>query len=370
VEHEAELMTVGRELLAQMRVDVSAWSAVRYRPRGKVGRDRRDLNAMARRQLAWALQEDFQATDAPLLRFTLEEEVKWREEDPWQGVGETLEILGALTAKERDVRDVWLLARAKRANFDTACGFDLFHVFAAGIEKTIAYVQSSDHPARQEVLDVLLDEQGAAQCSDEDLQRWRDSRPGEMPRAAEQRGRVFFERALALGRKDIAGVLLDEQIRQGPRDANSIRSFAYDLESLERWSEASALRKEGFVSIEDLFDKAGEACSIARLERLAQNPEEGARWLQLAGDLHAKNISWREVGLGRMFVEECFRTAAALGAERGAELFVLGDGLARETPRLPLVALEAAVEAAVIIKSPRLAHYRQKRTREAKRIGR
>lgn len=362
-------MKVGRELLAQMRMDSSAWSAVRYRPRGKIGRDRRDLNAMTRMQLAWALQSDYQKTDGSLLRFALEEEVKWREEDPWQGVGETLEILGALTARERDVHDVWMFVRAKQANFDTACGFDLRFAFAAGVEKTIVYVRTSDHAERQTVLDVLLDEQGAPRCIEEEVRRRLDSRPDQLPRDPNQRSRVFFERAMSLGRRDIANHLLDEEIRQSSRDANAIRSFAYDLEALERWSEASALRKEAFAAIEDIFDKAGEACTIARLERAAKNPGEGERFLLFAAKLHAENISWREVGLGRMFVEECFRTATALGPERGATLFVLADGLAKETPRLPLVAWEAAVEAAEVVKSPRVSHYRRQRTREAKRIG-
>lgn len=358
---------MGRELLAQMRIDPSAWSHVSYRPRGKVGHDRSDLNASSRMQLAWALQRDFLSSDGSLLRFALEEEVKWREEDPWQGVGETLEILGALTAQERDVRDVWLLVRAKRANFDTGCGFDVRHAFAAGVEKTILHIQTSDRSERQTLLDVLLDKQGAPRCSDEEVREWLDSRPDQLPPQQNRRARVFFERALSLGRRDMANFLLDEEIRQSDRDADSLRAFAYDLESLERWSEASALRKERLASIDDDFEEAGEACAIARLERLAKNPEEGERFLLIAGVLHGENDSWRELGLRRMFVEECFRTARVLDPERGAELFTYADSLARNTPRLPLVALEAAVEAAEVLKSPLVSYYRRQRRQERKR---
>lgn len=370
VDHEAELLQVGRDLLAQMRADCSAWSCVAYRPRGKIGKDRRDLNALSRMQLAWALQLDFQPNDKALLRFALEEEVKWREEDPWQGIGETLEILAALTAQARDVQDVWLIVRAKRANFDTGCGFDVRHAFAAGVGKTIAFVKSSDHVLRQEALDVFLDEEGEPSYSEEELQRWLESRPEQLPNDLLQRSRIFFDRALAGGRRDIAHFLLDEAIARGPRDPNSLRSYAFDLESLERWADASVLRKEALAAIDDVFDRAGEACKIAQLERMAQNPGEAERFLLFAAKLHTENLSWREIGLGRMFVEECFRTATKLGAERGALLFGVADGLAKETPRLPLVAWEAAVEAADVLNSPHLSHYQQQKAREIKRIER
>lgn len=363
-------MRLGRELLAQLRADRSAWSLVRYLPQGEVGRNRRDPNAAARLQLTWALQEDFKPSDGPLLRFALEEEVKWREEDPWQGIGETLEILGALTARARDVHDVWVLARAKQANFDTHCGFDRHHAFAGGVAKTLAYVRSSDHPDRDAVLEILLDEQGEPQCDENDIQHWLARRSDQLPLEAAQRSRIWFERAMALGRLDIANALLDEWMLHGPRDVSTLRSHAYDLATLERWSEASAARKECFEFIHEPFEKASEACRIAGLERAAQNPEEAQRWLQFAAKLHADNIEWRQLGLGRTFVEECFRCALALGAHRGTEMFSLGDRFAKVTPGLPLVALEAAVLAAEALKSPSVSRYRRRRTREARRISR
>lgn len=366
--HEETLLKPGLELLTHLRADRSAWARVCYEPEVQAPNGRRDRNALSRLQLAWALEHAFEQADSALLRFALEEEVKWREEDPWQGIGETLEILGALTARQRDLQDVWMLARAKRANFDTGCGFDRRYLFAAGVRETVVYVQASNHPDRAEVLEILLDEQGEPCCDELEVNAWLESRPDQMPLDENARLRVWFERALAVGRRDIASSLLDACMQQGSRDEASLRSYAYDLEALERWPEASQSRKERFPLLEDPFDKAGEAREIARLERLAKQPEEAERWLLAAAELHADNVAWREVGLARMFVEECFRCAIALGAERGAKLFAVGDGFAQTTPRLPLVALEAAVEAAKLFQSPRLSHYERARAKEARRI--
>lgn len=361
-------MREGLALLAQMRVDCAAWSRVHYAPHGEVGRDRKDTNAVLRLQLAWALQREGTASDAPLLRFALEEEVKWREEDPWQGVGETLEILAACTAQLRDVQDVWMFVRAKRANFDTECGFDRRHVLAAGVAKTLDYLQSSDHPDREAAIALLLDEHGNPLFDEHDLNSWHRRRQGQMPYDADERLCIWFERAMAVGRVDIASYLVDERLRNGPRDLQTLQSRAFDLESLERWREAIDLRKECFALIDDGFDQAGEACRIARLERAAGDLDEAQRWLRQAAQWHAENVSWRQVGLGRMFVEECFTCAAALGVGRGNDMFVLADHFAKETPRLPLVALEAAVRASEVLRNPHLSRYKQRAAREARRI--
>ena len=366
--HEDVLLQDGLELLAQMRSDRAAWSRIAYLPENDPQGSRRDAHDRARLQLAWALERDFQPSDAPLLRFALDEEVKWRHEDPWQGIGETLEILAELTASLRDVQDVWVLARAKRANFDTHCGFDRRHICAGGVTKTEAYVRSSDHPEKDSVLELFLDKQGLPQFDDDEVTSWLANRLDARTLDAEQASRVWFERALALGRKDIASQLLDTQMQRGPQDPSSLRGYASDLEALERFAEASVLCKARFDSIEDAFERAGEAQYIARLERWAKNPEEARHWLHIAGKLHAENETWREVGLGRMFVEECFLCVVALGAERGIEMFSLAERFAKETPRLPLVALEAAVLAAETVKSPRIGAYRRRRTTEAKRI--
>jgi hypothetical protein len=55
---------------------------------------------------------------------------------------------------------------------------------------------------------------------------------------------------------------------------------------------------------------------------------------------------WQEVGLGRMYVEELFLLAGCAGGELAAEVFAEADRRASNVPELPLVVLQAAVDAA------------------------
>lgn len=94
---------------------------------------------------------------------------------------------------------MWRQHAIKRANFDTWCGYDEEHVFAAGAETTVAHVRASDHPDRDEVLEFLLDRD----VDDEDVREWLEGRhewfpldPGdEDPLTWVQRAKLVGERS-------------------------------------------------------------------------------------------------------------------------------------------------------------------------------
>lgn len=357
-------------MLASLRRARSEWACLEFTPRVGEAGDRTDVNATTRRQVAWALQKEYRLGDSDLVRFALEEEVKWRREDPWQGIGDALEILAALAARERNVENVWVLARAKGANFDTSCGFDIRHTVAAGVAATVAYVRESMHAERDAVLDLLLDEDGEPRVEESDVAKWLAKEPGSLPVDDRVQLDVWFERALSLNMTDIARDILTDWEHRQERQSSMLLSLAYRLEQLESWEEAGAARKEAFEKLTDAFEMAGQACTIARVERLAGEPQQAVLWLEKAAALHANNTTWRELGLARQFVEECFRCATALGRGVGEDMFELAERFARVTPRLPLVALEAAVEAAEEVKGSRVAHYTRLHEREQQRIVR
>lgn len=369
VRPEEQLLGEGLLLLRRLREGTSQWASLGFAPQSELGRDQFDKNATARRQVTWALQRDFQVEDRALLAYALAEEVKWRHEDPWQGIGETLEILAGLAALQRDPANVWVLCRAKQANFDTGCGFDLEHAFAAGVIETLQFVRASTHPEREKVLALLLNRDGTALFDDAAIEEWLARNPGSLPLDPREQALVWLDRALSLERSDLARGFLDEWMLGRERDVNTLASLAYHLENLESWSEASATRKECFPSRHDPFEAASEACQIARLERKAGCPDAAEPWLGTAARLHAEHRDWREIGLGRMFVEECFRSAAALGPSGGSRLFSLAEQFAAETPGLPVVVLIAAVEAAALVRPSRVAHFAALRDVEERRLA-
>lgn len=97
---------------------------VRYKEfhNGEWGID--DENYTNRLRLAYYLLY-FHIEDEEMVAFLFREELKDRENNSFQGIGSTLQILTHLIRKYNgDGRYAGLLERAKNANFDCACGYD------------------------------------------------------------------------------------------------------------------------------------------------------------------------------------------------------------------------------------------------------
>lgn len=101
-------------------------------------------NYKKRYALAIALQYDYNPDDLELVRFLMENEVKSRENDPYQGIGNTLTLISYLLAKFKRPENVWLFEKAKCANFDTYCGYESEFIFSAGVEATCKYLESCE----------------------------------------------------------------------------------------------------------------------------------------------------------------------------------------------------------------------------------
>ncbi len=89
----------GCALLDAARDDRHTWKRLRASIAERDG-TKTDLHALDRMQLTWALQYDAREEDAELVRFALAEEISWRRIAPSQGIGEVLEILGWLVARD------------------------------------------------------------------------------------------------------------------------------------------------------------------------------------------------------------------------------------------------------------------------------
>lgn len=345
------LLLPGRTLLERLRAEREAWSLLAPRPEaGEQGET--DPRERDRMQLAWALQYDARAQDGELLRHALEQEIEWREVAPFQGIGETLEILACLVARERRVEDVWLLARAKLANFDTDCGFDREHLVAGGVAATLAYVRgsaSSAAEARARVLELLLDEGGGPLFEEEAIAGWHAALERRHPRQpADEPLETWLNRALAVGDLAVARQLLDEwSAGCADRDVDFLGTLAHYFAELGEHVRESDIRTERLHLLSTPFDRAAERCTIAAAERRAGRWQRALDSLDHAALLHRPRPSWRELGLGRNLVLECFELATVSPAPVALAAFTLGEEFAAVTPELPPVALErrAAAEA-------------------------
>jgi hypothetical protein len=316
--------------------------------------DPRERDRMA---LAWALQYDATPADAELIRHAFEQEVQWREVAPFQGVGETLETLGWLIARDRRVEDVWLLARAKEANFDCSCGFDREHLAASGVDRTLTFLRAAeggpvDEETRRAALALLLGDDGKPRFSEDEIAAWHARKERGWPRRPEEEEvATWLGRAEQLGDREAARELL-AQWSSGcvERDTDFLGTLAYHLGELGEHAQEADVRTERMLLLSTPFDRAGERCRIAACERRAGRWARALDNLDHAALLHRPRAAWREVGLGRELVRECFELATLAPPPVAAAAFALGEELAPQTPNLPPATLELQAAAAARLK--------------------
>lgn len=363
------LLARGRELLRQARSRGRGWEGLPPVPADSGARDANELDRM---QLACALQYHFDEAspaDAELVRRLLEQEISWRRVDPQQGVGETLEICCWLVARAGHPQDVWLLARAKTANFDTACGLSRELLFCGGVTETLDHVRQSHRPERAAVLAELVDEDDEPLVAEADLASWRQAQVQGQPATPQDEPLAcWISRALTLGHRREAKELVAQWAKDRVRDGDFFAEYAGYLQDLGDFAAEADARGVLLAHLTDAFERAGALGRAAAAERRAQRWTRALAHLGHTALLHRNHRQWRELGLGRGLVQEAFDLAACAPPPVDAQAFALAEEFAAATPRLPPAALEAAVATAQRLAAPgRELHYQ--RLLEASRAG-
>jgi hypothetical protein len=364
------MLEAGRRDLARLRGSAEAWHELRYEPGRDSAGQEVDANARPRARVLWALQYDRRPEDLPLVRLLAEQEALCRRHAPFQGLGEETELAGFLLAGYRQLDDVWLQWQIKRANFDTWCGYDLEHLFAAGVSATLALVHDSQHPERDAVLERLLDDQGRPSVSEEELASWWRGRPSRFPSdPAEEDTLTWVGRALKAGERELARRYLDRWTTGRPRDQETLGQLRYTLAELGAYADAARAQRESIAFARTDWEKASAWQGLAALERQARDYPAAWQALGECRQFLGAVPGWQEVGLGRMHVHELFLLAGAAPADLAPAVFAEAHRRAGEVPRLPLVALQAAVEAAERVGDRAAAdRYRDLRDSEQRRI--
>jgi hypothetical protein len=348
------LLIHGRELLRWMREDRDAWPELAPQLGRDAEGDEEDRSEVERLQLAWALQYEGDDGDDELARYALQQEIAWRRVSPYQGIGETLEILAWLVARERRVDDVWLMVDAKGANFDTSCGFDLQHLVAGGVAATLGHVRGSERPEaeRKRVLEALLGEGQECPIDEEEVSEWLELQAKGYPRApAAEPLTLWIDRAIAVGEKALAVQLIEQwsTSESCERDSSFLAGLAYRFGELGEHDREATVRDELLLTLSSPFERAGERCRVAAAARRARQWACSLEHLDHAALLHRPRAPWRELGLGRELVHEAFELAENAATAGDLQLarraFALGAEFAEQTPRLAPVTLESRAKA-------------------------
>lgn len=313
--------------------------------------------AVRRAQALWALQYDRKPDDLPLLRLLAAQEARSPRE-----LTDVLALAGFLLAEHRSVEDVWLHHEIKATDFDTWCGYDVEHLFAAGVAETVAFVRASEHPDRDEVLELLLDADGEPRLTDEDLAEWRGYKREHFPLdPADEHPLTLVERAHATGDLARARELLDRWAADCPRDLGTLSRLRHELSGLGAFAEAAVVQRESLALVSGAWDTASALWTLAGLQRRAGALQQAWEALQACRSALDDVSEWQEAGLGRMYVEELFLVAGAASGELAAEVFAEADRQAAEVPRLPPVVFEAAAHAASRVDQSKVEHYERLR---------
>lgn len=341
------VMEAARQELARVR-ERAAWPELGYEEGTDAEGRAYDRNGVRRAKVLWALQYDHGPADLALVRWIAEQEAWCRREAPFQGMTEETELAGFLLAEHREVEDVWLHWRIKRANFDTWCGYDSQYLFAAGVQATVEFVRASDHEDRDAVLERLLTAEGEPFVSEEELDEWRQScRFSTDP--DDEDPLTWVERAKLAGEAEQARRELTDWASGKPRDKATLSVLSYEWAELGDFAAAALALRESVAFADTAWDAASAWQRLAGLERQAGDAD--AAWQALVECRRALDdvANWQEVGLGRMYVEELFLLTAVAPADLAATVFAEADHQARDVPRLPLVVLRAAVDAALSV---------------------
>jgi hypothetical protein len=369
-----------RAVLAQVRSSAPEYSAIQVEPViGPTGH-RIDGNILARAKCLWAAQYEPRPFVDPVLDGLFRAEIDWHRQAPFQDCSDQLTLAAYLVALERPAGVLSLMWSAKRANFDTWCGFDGRFLGVGGVSAAIAEVKARE-PVDRDLLDRLVDGSDA-RFSDSEVATFLDDLAVYFPADPSlEPPYTWFDRARLLGDNDAARAEVEDLTRsQTPPSDDGLQHM---LASIGHFGDALT------VQLRVVASRGGQRANPLAGIRLAELRRQAGMFERALGTL--KN-SRRGVSqetdtngyLRRRLAEEGFLLAVATGGRLAANAFAFADEIAldrtiRQVVRinsrepsdewLPLVVLEAGARAATNAgESRRAADYQDRASRERQRI--
>lgn len=274
-------------------------------------------NYMKRYALAIQLQYNCSLNDKELVKFLMENEIKDRENDPFQGVGDSLFLLSYLLAKFKDVSNVWLFERAKCANFDTACGYDERFIFSAGVDATCNYIKNFNitednryiYENRHNLDNVY---------KDTDIVRLFKQMKQWFPDKLEnEKIDTLLIRSIDFEDYDESKRLFEIYEKTNSSDIDKLFSYSKDL---KEYNKAISYQKKIFEKADNAWDKVSSLLIIANLHCLSDDYcsafQVACHWDKILYTFD----SWKNSGLGRKLTESLFDICLGLCDQKNKDL--------------------------------------------------
>ena len=356
------------ELFELLRTEVEERRRVAFAAKESDERGTFDANAEDRHRVLLQLQYDRRDSDEDLIRFLFTQEVIAAENDSFQGFGDAYTLAAVLLASYRNIEDVPLFARAKLANFDTACGFPLEFMHIAGGADTQNILKRKNKSLWEDLRRNFEGEESTPA----DLETWWGSVNEDYPETEhDDHLLALYERAIAFNDEAMAREQLERWARQEP-DSDSKRSkLKYEYEQMGDYSAAAEMADAQLKCSETPWDRASALSDLVRLHKLALHENESFEAAQRLGEVLAEFDDWIGIGLGRMAIHEVFELAATLSDKAVARrAFTLADSWFKRSSDLALVGLESAAKAALYCGlTEKVAEYKRMVSAERLRIN-
>ncbi|MCL2714200.1 MAG: hypothetical protein FWD68_06330 [Alphaproteobacteria bacterium] len=280
--------------LSRMRTDRAVRQELAYK---KMLPHSDEVNWPARRACLLGLQFDRCPEDRDLILYLLDQEICARQGSG--GCGSSLQAVVFFAAELGDPSILWRIMSAKFANFDTGIVIDREAIYCCGVERTLAVLAASDHPARDRFLPAPaqadVDKWWTHQRS-AFPDRWEDETDkigtceeiGDFEAGAEYLRKELAEKlaTVAPGSTEEQKLLVDARHQWGflgrADEAARLQAKLDAFLPAAPWDRASALRD-----------------ALTVYTAASQFPEAASKVEPLRAAL-AQVDSWRTVGLGRM----------------------------------------------------------------------
>jgi len=333
-EEQDRLLREPRAALERARQDPEMWDNLSVHAQDTDDGRVTDRNQAARFRVLWALQFDRRPQDLALLRFLLREETAFYRKGVSSDLDSDLTLAGFLVAEHRQVEDLWLHWNAKNINFDTALGYDLYHLLAGGVAAAIDTVQASSHPDRDRILREITSDRHTDAAVDEWLDQQRALFPAD-PAGEDLQSWAY--QAARLGEREVSRLFITEWAAGEPRTGRTLNTLQAHLAHIGYLTEAVAVQKEAVAICDDSPGSSRMASALlglVRLERQAGQFTDARQSLQAAGRSLAALPNWPWMGMWLSFVKEGFLLVPmAPDKDAGRLLLDEADQYLRDAPQ-------------------------------------
>ncbi|WP_337085138.1 hypothetical protein [Elizabethkingia anophelis] len=264
-----------------------------------------DLNATKRFQLLKAMQYNWIKEDEPLVVELFNAEIERHNKEPYQGIFPALTLCAYLLSKFKKPEYIGLFLRAKKANFDTHCGFDYEFLVSAGISDTFEYLEKEKPDYLEDVYNYIGKNIENCSISDDEFQQWKKNLDKYYPNKLQLNNiEDEIELAMDLNETEILKQKIDEW-------EQSVQSWTKEklqtLSYYKRWIDdikGQIWATEHLLEFHTTdWDKASALQHLSELLLKINDFEQ--TWIRLQQmRKHLRQIpDWKIYGLGRVAVE-------------------------------------------------------------------